>query len=529
MSTILDAADFFVEGYDKLSSPQYLLAFAHGTVDEWYAMEDMRQRRYEIRDRVLATGRLTPADVQDTQGGGPELFATLLGIDDAFAEVLFPPEGGCSAGMYEFVGRWEEHRILTTPPKPGVAPSGRGALLPKWSPPGRASGGSLRNPRDPFLYLTRVPEELWSRCQHVVVRPYQDITCEAHQVRVACMPFLEGLDELDVQVIQEGPHRGYRAQAANLPALEVRVSTALDVLVESGADIALLPECALSPRLLTVWRDALHSRRTSGRRTGRLKWLMAGTGLFELGAPRPASRATLLSTRDGSLIGSQDKQFGFSLQPHQIRKWGLRQIPLDDQVWDESIAVGTELTIFDSIKVRAAIAICEDVSRTETLVPSVRAAGVTLLMVPIFAREMDRNGWEESDAEKHMLESGAHVVVCNSIAVARQMRKTKQPSKGGQPTSPSVLSSLFLPSTSQLERYVEPVPGEATNGCDPTLFDLFAEIPPKLDEAAQTDEAEQTEEAEQTDEPHGLLVQTDEIIVTKFVSSQPSDEEEDDE
>jgi predicted amidohydrolase len=478
MSTVWDAADFFALGYDILASDQYVPSFAQGIVDEWYVEEAVQQRRRQVRDQVLATGRLSAADARAADGGGPELLATLLAIDDAFAEVLFPPDTGCSEGMYDYVERWEERRILNTSASPG-------ALLPRWSRPGRASGGSLRHPRDPFAYLTRVPEPLWSRCRHVVIPRYHDVACESYDVRVACLPFLENLDELDLQVIPEGPHRGYRAQAADQPALAARVSTALDALVESGADIALLPECALSPNLLAVWREVL-----KGRRTGRLKWLMAGTGLFDRGHPRPASTAILLSTRDGALIGSQDKQFGFSLQPHQIQNWGLNRIPQDDRVWDESISVGTELTIFDSSKLRAAIAVCEDASRTDTLAPSIRESGVTLLMVPIFAREIDRQGWEESSGQLHMLESGAHVVISNSLAVARNMQERKQaeenghleasPPEDGQPDNgrpplPPVLSSLFVPSTSQLETYVEPKPGLATSGCERTVFELFAE------------------------------------------------------
>lgn len=507
MSTVVDAADFFVSGYDEFCSSRYDSSFADGIVDEWYAQDAVQQRRGEICERVLAIGRLPQADVRTADAGGPDLLATLLAIDDAFAEVLFPSDAGVSDGMYEYVGRWDVHRVLNTKATPG-------ALLPRWAGPGRASGGSLRHPRELFAHLTRVPETIWSRCQHVIVPPYQDLSCDAHDIRVACVPFLESFDDVEVQVIPTGAHRGYRVQAADTPALVARVSTVLDALVESGADIGLLPECALSPALLDVWREVLR-----GRRTGRLKWLMAGTGLFHDGKILPASRAILLSTRDGARIGFQDKQFGFSLQPHQITNWGLHHFPQGSKAWDESISFGRKLTIFDSSKLRAAIAVCEDASRADTLTPSIRESGVTLLMVPIFAREINRRGWEESSGQQHMLESGAHVVVSNSVAVARRMWEMQQAAHEGggnledhPRTLPKVLSSLFVASTSQLQTFVGVREGRATGACQCKVFELFAEI------SEQTDEAEHRQ----------IELHSDEIIVPKTSSPQLSDGDQED-
>jgi hypothetical protein len=478
VSTIEDAGDLFASVYDQMAAPKFRSAFARGDVDGWYLDEWVRAQREQVTESVRAIGGVAREAARKLRDhGGPGLLALLLGLDDAFAEVLLPSAEGVSPGMQEYVDRWAETRLLNTR-------TDSGAVLPRWTAPGRDTGGNRRTPRDVLAHVTRVPASMWENCTHVVVSRFHDLSCEVGDVRVGCVPFLEELQEIDLQVVPEGPDRGYRAQAADTPTLRDRIPVVIDLLEKQHVDIGVLPECALSAELLPVWHEALRTRHLR-----HLRWIMVGTGLFPSGGRRPASRAVLLSTRDGSMVAQQDKQFGFSLSERHITGWGLagcgrtRAAPFPTNgTWDESLAFGTGLTVIDSFVLRCAIAVCEDVARAD-LVPVVREAGITVLLVPIFAREIDRGNWEQFGAEEHVSESGAHVVVANSIAVGRWRALHGSGADGDaedkitvdETRTPTIRYSLCVPSASQIGRYVPAREGLATTGAEVTAYDLFAE------------------------------------------------------
>jgi predicted amidohydrolase len=467
MSTI-DAADLLADRYDQLDS-ESCRAIANGTADEWDQRPDVAGLAISVREAVEATGTLRGQLLEQADSmGRPGSLGLLRGLDDAFQHILYASwERRLPAGLTRYAVRWRDTGILNT------TESG-GALLPRWCGPGRENDDTTTRPADFLTAVVRIPATDWERCSHRRIDSANDISSDlSRELRVACAPFLETLEEVDLQHIDEGLHRrGYRMQARDCEALRARIPALLARLDDCGADIAILPEAALSQDLLQAWQEAFRTHRRPRR--SRLRWLLLGTFLASSGGPRPASRAVLVSRRNGEVLAEQDKQFPFTIDPRHISEWGL-PLPCDHS-WDESIAVGTSLTVIESRALRGAIAICEDLGRPDTAL-AVRQAGVTLLIAPIFAKEIERRCWQEFYGEAQMLESGAHVVVANSLAVARRIGELAETTGDGL----GVLTSLLVPSTSQLGRWTPVREGRSTNGVSVQLFELFgSEAEPPL-------------------------------------------------
>lgn len=469
MSSI-NVADLMMECYDQLDSEPWRRRIADGTAEDWDQRPDVAELAVAVRAAAEATGTLPDVLLARIDSmGDPGTLGLLRGLDDAFLHILYASwEVGLPAGLIPYAVQWRRTGILNTEPRDG-------ALLPRWCGPGRETDHAWTGPADLLAAVVRIPPAAWKRCSHRRVSGSDDISSDlSRELRVACVPFLESLEEVDLQHIKEGPHRGYRIQARDCEDLRARIPALLELLDESGADIAVLPEAALSSELLEVWQETIRTHRRP--RLSRLRWLILGTRLAPSGGPRPASRAMLVSRRDGEPIAEQDKQFPFTLGTRHVAAWGLQEKLPGDRSWDESIALGTSLTLIESRALRCAIAVCEDLGRVADTAPSIRQAGVTLLVAPIFAKEIERFRWQEVGGETHMLESGAHVVIANSLAVARRMEEVTNGTIGAQARG-EVLTSLFVPSASQIGGWRACREGRSVHGLNVQVFTLSGTEP----------------------------------------------------
>ena len=69
--------------------------------------------------------------------------------------------------------------------------------------------------------------------------------------------------------------------------------------------------------------------------------------------------------------------------------------------------------------VRLAILVCEDLARVPALAGPLCGHGISLLLVPVFARPTKDRRWERATAEAYSDATGATIVVANSLVVAR--------------------------------------------------------------------------------------------------------------
>jgi predicted amidohydrolase len=71
---------------------------------------------------------------------------------------------------------------------------------------------------------------------------------------------------------------------------------------------------------------------------------------------------------------------------------------------------------------RLAILVCEDLARLHAFAAALHAHGVSLLLVPVFARPTKDRRWERARAEVYTDAIGSSVVVANSLVIAEILR-----------------------------------------------------------------------------------------------------------
>jgi hypothetical protein len=228
---------------------------------------------------------------------------------------------------------------------------------------------------------------------------------------------------------------GYTANLSGSVDWVDRVRRVLEVMDLSDSEIGLVPELALSVDLLQIWIDAIRSTPAA---TGRLRWVLVGTGDLPGGAgpaELPSNTAYLLSRLTGRIIATQEKRHGFTLSERQSAGWppasGLGPGP-----HRELIQVGDTLTVLESSSGRFAISICEDLGRQDSD-ELIRATSVSHLLAPIFAPPFELHSWAVNRAVELATFTGSSVAAFTSYGV---VRKTYD---GSECTLATVQTELF--------------------------------------------------------------------------------------
>ena len=84
---------------------------------------------------------------------------------------------------------------------------------------------------------------------------------------------------------------------------------------------------------------------------------------------------------------------------------------------------GRKLYIRDTTWGRIAVLICEDLTKLleARIGRMVKGFGVSLLVAPVFSKEVIEHRWEHSQAKVSAEQAGARTVVANSLVIARNM------------------------------------------------------------------------------------------------------------
>jgi predicted amidohydrolase len=180
---------------------------------------------------------------------------------------------------------------------------------------------------------------------------------------------------------------------------------------EQGAAIGVAPELCLSRALLERWQAALRERPG----TGSLRLVMAGSGNLEGESP-PANEAVLLDARTGEVLVRQRKIHPFNFSHDDLELWGLADRLTGPA--DEDLSRGRRVCVVEAGGARLAILVCEDLARLHAFAAALHAHGVSLLLVPVFARPTKDRRWERARAEVYSDAIGSHVVVANSLVIA---------------------------------------------------------------------------------------------------------------
>ena len=397
-----DYADLFCELFDRLDLDQF---YAEG--EAW--MADARLAATAAgAERAALDGQ--PVAVPE---GAPQTFAALLGLDRALAHVS--PLAGAAAppALTEYALRYAESGRFDS----GALP---GALLPRFARPGRR--GQLPDDlADAFGFVLRVDAAGWDGCDHAALPARSRLTRPERQagLRVATAPMIREPDEMEWQMQERSGLRFYRIHPADREPTRARVDKVIAAWDEHDVAIGVVPELCLSRALLERWQAALAARPGAG--TSRLRLVVAGSGNLNGAAP-PVNEAVLLDARTGEVLVRQRKVHPFNFSPEDLELWGLTDrltAPID-----EDLSRGERVSVIEAGGVRMAILVCEDLARLHTFAAALHAHGVSLLLVPVFARPTKDRRWERARAEVYCDAIGSTVVVANSLVIAAILGST---------------------------------------------------------------------------------------------------------
>ncbi|WP_329521751.1 hypothetical protein [Spirillospora sp. NBC_01491] len=409
-----EPADLFVDLYDAL--PDHLFRTWEPT--GWYDDPAVNRQANDITEIVLDRGELPPTLTAHliAEHGDLGRFTLLLGLDGALAHANPYGPYHDTGALTEVLTNWTIDGRLNGPGSPG-------ALLPRCAFPGRPRG--LRSKAE-FFGVHRIPPAEWEKIDHIRLPAVNDPHfARERPVTVGCAPMLESFDDVEIEFERRHGMTVYRLRPVDSAALRGRIKTIIRRLDESGAQIAVMPEVALSETMLEQWKEEAFDTAGRDRERHPLRFLMLGTGPLGGGDP-PPNRAVLIDRWTGEELLVQDKLSGFTLDAAQMRLWRLPGAPRTGTA-EEYAAPGSTIRVLDSSLGRLAVLICEDISRTVGWERELQSCGVSHLLVPIFSKPIMEYRWEQQAAERQVGSLGTWVTVANSLAIGRAIPESELP------------------------------------------------------------------------------------------------------
>jgi predicted amidohydrolase len=393
-----DYANLFCGLLDRLDPGEF-----HAEGGAWMADAEVASTAAQIEQAAL-DGRPVAAPE-----GGRVTFAALLGLDAALAHANPLLGAAAPPALAEYALRYAESGRLDS----GAVP---GALLPRFARPGRR-GQLPDDVADAFGAVVRVGTAAWDACDHATLPAHARLTRRDREagLRVATAPLVRDPDELHWEVQERSGLRFYRIHPADREPTAARVERIIAGWDEHGVAIGVAPELCLSPALLDRWQAALRARAGGSR----LRLVVAGSGNLDGSSP-PANEAVVLDARTGEVLVRQRKIHPFNFSPADLELWGLTDrltAPID-----EDLSRGRRVCVVEAGGVRLAILVCEDLARLHAFAAALHAHGVSLILVPVFARPTKDRRWERARAEVYSDAVGSSVVVANSLVIAEILR-----------------------------------------------------------------------------------------------------------
>lgn len=420
----MNLADAFARAYDALQDTP------GNQLDEW--MEDAWELADQIEAEALTLAEPPPAWLELRPG--PDAVGVLLALH-AVLQVADPDRDQPSRGLLEPL--WAHYQLngnLMTQPAAGAL------IFRRASAPRPSDVDHPSRVGDLVPALVRVPEHLWRVAQpdppeRWRIRGVDDLryplvtnlgggdagSIDRSPLTVAQLPFLAAAADVVWSPVSSAgmaaPNR--YAVRPNSAKLTRHVNAARTALRQTQSELAILPETSLDDLLFARWTATQTARAVETTR----RWLLIGSGPVTQAGPTvavggPLPNRAVLVTDDGTVLLTQDKRCGFTLQPEQQRRYGIVPPLPGTSNLGESIAVGVTFSWLDASAGRFAVTICEEFNRLFSLSgPFVDGLSITHLLVPVIAPAMFRAGWQARDARALAEQCGCVVVVANSLAI----------------------------------------------------------------------------------------------------------------
>ena len=389
-------ADLFCALFDGLDPAEF-----HAEGETWLGDPDVTATAIAVEQAVLG------GEPVEEPEGGAQTFAVLLGLDAALAYANPVLGGPAPPALTEYALRYAESGRLDSGAQPG-------ALLPRFARPGRR-GQLPEDLADAFGSVVRVRSADWDRCDHIALPARARLTRPEREpgLRVATAPMIREPEELEWEVEERSGLRFYRIHPADREPTRARVEKVIAAWDEQDVAIGIAPELCLSRALLERWQVALREREGAG--ASRLRLVVAGSGNVNGSSP-PTNEAVMLDARTGEVLARQPKVHPFNFSHEDLELWGLAD-RLTGPI-DEDLSRGQRVCVVEAGGARLAILVCEDLARLHAFAAALHAHGVSLLLVPVFARPTKDRRWERSRAEVYTDAIGSSVVVANSLVIA---------------------------------------------------------------------------------------------------------------
>jgi predicted amidohydrolase len=397
LPTRRDPADVLCWAFDTISRSAF-----RASVEQWEWDDELERISARVEADAIA-GTLGAISI----AGDADAYAVVRGLDRALQSVNPLLSGVPPAALRPLAARYARTGRLDS----GAV---EGALLPRFASGGRR-GQLPDDVHDALGSVVRVPALDWDACDHAVLPSWARLSRPDREtgLRIATTPLIADPDELDWRVVERRDLRFYRIGPNGGMATRDRIGRVIRGFDDAGAVIGVAPELSLSPALLDRWRAALAERPGAGESALRL--VLVGTGDIE-GADPPTNTAVLLDAQTGEVVAQQRKVYPFNLTADDVEHWGLKD-RLPGPI-DEDLTPGERVTVLEAGGVRLAVLVCEDLARLPALAGPLCRHGISLLLVPVFARPTKDRRWERARAESYSDSTGATVVVANSLVMA---------------------------------------------------------------------------------------------------------------
>jgi predicted amidohydrolase len=402
-----DYADLFCRLFDGLAPAEFRSAGERWIGDAGVLAIAAEVEAEALEGTLSATAALERVEREPSAERARVGFALLRGLDAALAHANPLLAGVTPPPLAEFALRYAESGRLDSGEVPG-------ALLPRFARPGRR-GQLPEDLADAFGAVVRVGSREWAACDHRALPAHARLTRPDREagLRIAAAPMIREPDELRWEVHERGELRFYRIHPADREPTRHRIERVIAGWDEHDVTIGIVPELCLSPDLLECWQAALRGRERAA--TSHLRLVLAGSGNVERSTP-PANTAVLLDAMTGETLAHQPKIHPFNFSPEDLELWRLGdrlRAPID-----EDLSRGERLCVIEAGGARGAILVCEDLARLHAFSATLHAHGVSLILVPVFARPTKDRRWERARAEVYSDATGSTVVVANSLVMA---------------------------------------------------------------------------------------------------------------
>jgi len=395
-----DPADVFISIFDQVPEDLFLGSKADLLSED----ATVRHAADQIYGVVVTNGKASPTLTElPTDDTRDAVAMARLNALDRVLRTVHPNAGApAPAKLAGLAARYTRHGHLNTD-------LGDGLLIPRLMD---YSAAKHRADKYERFSVVRVEPDRMKNIRFISLgtRAWPTVT-SSDDLLVACLPFLDAPGDVELDRFADSGGSWYRLGPSDDDALERRVDDAIAALDASGAPVALLPECALSEKLLSIWQRRLAATYPTSR--SRLALVIAGTGPVTNEDP-PRNRAVVLD-REGCLLWEQDKLCDYTIEEYTWNRWKLPHASGGEV--KEYITRGSELIVVETTIGRLAILICEDLQRCDTRRVVPRDLGVSHILVPVFDSPLADDRWHRDAAKNYMDWIGSRVVVSNSRVV----------------------------------------------------------------------------------------------------------------